>query len=116
MSRLSSRGGFSVTELLISVVVIAVGVVGLTSAVGLASTEMRLGKRDTELSMLVADQLETLKGSDHDSVVSGQRVEGPYTLVWNVQGNDPKRVVLVAEYVNADGSSRADTVVTYLAR
>ncbi|UCF19379.1 MAG: hypothetical protein JSU87_15860 [Gemmatimonadota bacterium] len=116
MSRLGSRGGFSVTEVLISVVVIAIGVVGLTSAIGLASAEMRLGQRDTELSMLMSDQLELIKATDYEYVSSGERIEGPYQLSWSVQGSDPKRVVLVARHSFEEGHSRADTVVVYLTR
>lgn len=113
---LNGRAGFTITELLISVVIVSIGVVGFVSAVGLASTELWFGRRDSEVSLLVVDQLEQLKAMGHDAVQPGQRVEGSYRLQWSVLGNDPKKVLLVAEYPGSNGSAQRDTLVTYLRR
>ncbi len=112
--RLENRAGFSIVELLLSVIIISVGVVGFASAVGLASLELWFGRRDTNISMLVTDQLEQLKAAGHDAVTSGSRNEGEIQLDWQSVGTDPKKVVLVATYQTQDGAPRADTVVTYL--
>lgn len=114
MSRVRGSAGFSLTELLISVVIVSVGVVGFASAVGLASTELWIGGRDTEVATLVADQLERLKAEGYDAVAAGQRVEGDYQLDWDVQGSDPKKVILVASYHGHHGRLLTDTVVTYI--
>ncbi len=114
--RLHGRAGFTITELLISVIIVSIGVVGFASAVGLASTELWFGRRDSEVSMLVADQLEQLKASGHDAVQPGQRVEGSYRLQWSVLGSNPKKVLLVAEYPGSSGNTLRDTLVTYIPR
>jgi prepilin-type N-terminal cleavage/methylation domain-containing protein len=114
--RLQGRAGFTITELLISVIIVSIGVVGFASAVGLASTELWFGRRDSEVSLLVADQLEQLKAMGHDAVQPGDRVEGSYRLQWNVLGSNPKKVLLVAEYPGSNGSTLRDTLVTYVPR
>jgi prepilin-type N-terminal cleavage/methylation domain-containing protein len=113
---LRGQGGFTITELLVSVIIVSIGVVGFTSAVGLASTELWFGRRDSELSMLVADQLEQLKAMGHDAVQPGQRVEGSYQLDWHVVGSDPKKVVMIVEYARSAGGTQSDTLVAYVPR
>ncbi len=112
--RLENRGGFSVVEVLLSVIIISVGVVGFASAVGLASLELWFGRRDTDISMAVTDQLEQLKAAGHDAVTSGSSGGEALQLTWQSYGSNPKKVVLVATYLTNAGVAQADTVVTYL--
>jgi prepilin-type N-terminal cleavage/methylation domain-containing protein len=114
LSKLQERNGFSITEILISIVIIAVGVIGLASAVSFAATELWYGDRDTHLSMLITDQMERLKAAGYDAVTPGQRSEAGYVLEWIVEGSAPKKVILTAGYRSRDGQARADTIVTYL--
>lgn len=108
--------GFSMTELLVSIVVFSVGVLGLASAVGVSSTEMRLGGRDTEVALLVRDQIETLKADGYEDLTSGTRTVGAYELDWEVVDvGPPARLVLAVTYPGHEGSPRTDTLVTYIA-
>ena len=109
--KVQTQSGFTLTELLISVVIIAIGVVGFATAVALASTELWMGQRDTEVAMLIVDQAERIKALPFDSVQPGSRVEGNYQLAWQVQGTNPKRIVLVAVFENRRGRQLADTIV-----
>ncbi len=111
-----ARHGFSITELLISVVVVSVGVLGFASAVSVTSLEMWFGNRDTEVALLVTDQLERLKATPPGELAAGQRIEGDYRLDWEVEGTEPRRVRLVARYPGRDGLGRADTLVTFISR
>ncbi|UCF20839.1 MAG: prepilin-type N-terminal cleavage/methylation domain-containing protein [Gemmatimonadota bacterium] len=113
MRKVRAEQGFTLTELLISVVIIAIGVVGFATAVGLASTELWRGQRDTELSMLVMDQAERLKALPYNLVQAGTRTEGDYVIRWVVEGADPKRVTLEALYLHRRGRPVADTIVVY---
>lgn len=114
MSRVRGESGFTLTELLISVIIIAIGVVGFATAVGLQSTELWIGQRDTEISMLVSEELARIRALPYDSVVAGSRTEGDYELDWIVQGNNPKRVMLEITYDGSNGLRMADTVVAYV--
>lgn len=116
MAKINGRGGFSITELLVSVIIVSVGVVGFATAVGLVSTELWYGDRDTNVAMLAADQMERLKSLPYDSLTSGDRTEGGYELEWDVQGADPKQVVLVVGYGTGFLGTRADTLVTFVRR
>jgi prepilin-type N-terminal cleavage/methylation domain-containing protein len=116
MRAVKGESGFTITELLISVVIIAIGVVGFASAVGLSSTELWMGGRDTEVSMLLIEQAERIKATPYDLVQTDSITSGPYALRWEVQGGNPKRVVLSATIpLKKDGTS-ADTVVFYVPR
>jgi prepilin-type N-terminal cleavage/methylation domain-containing protein len=114
MTKAGGQSGFTLTELLISVVIIAIGVVGFATAVGLASTELWIGRRDTEVSLLISDQAERLKATPPDLLADGTRTEGDYQLAWVVQGGAPTRVVVAASYFRRDGGQKADTVVIYI--
>lgn len=112
----AARGteGFTLTELLISIVIISVGIVGFASAVGLASMEMWYGRRDTDISMLVTQRLERLKATPYSDLQSGQQTEGEFQLTWVVQGSQPKKITLTVDYDGSTGVSRADTLVAYV--
>ena len=116
MNRVRGETGFTLTELLISVIIIAIGVVGFATAVGLQSIELWIGQRDTDISMLVNDQVEKFKAMPYDSVVAGTRTDGDYQLSWIVQGANPKRVVLEVSFDGSNGERMADTVVAYIPR
>lgn len=111
-----NRSGFTLTEVLISVVIIAIGVTGFVSAVGLATTELWMGERDTEVALLMADQAERIKALPYNQVLPGSETVEDYTLTWDVQGANPKRVVLEATYARYGGGQAADTVVLIIPR
>lgn len=107
--------GFSLAELLVSVVILSIGVLGFASAVGIASTEMRLGARDTDVAVLLWDQLERLKADGYQDVGSGTRSEGDYELSWVIEEEEGlKRIVMVASFPTMRGETRSDTVVAHL--
>lgn len=112
----AARGGegFTLTELLISIVIISVGIVGFASAIGLASMEMWYGRRDTDISMLVTQRLERLKATPYASLQSGEQTEGDIRLSWVVEGSQSKKITLAVDYHGSSGLSRADTVVAFV--
>ncbi|NIR42604.1 MAG: prepilin-type N-terminal cleavage/methylation domain-containing protein [Gemmatimonadetes bacterium] len=116
MDRLGNESGFTLTELLISVIIIAIGVVGFATAVGVQSTELWIGQRDTRLSMTITDKVEEIKALPYYDVLSGSEVVEEHTLTWTVQAGNPKRVVLEATYEGSGGDQLADTVVFYVPR
>ena len=116
MKKLNNRSGFTITELLISVVIIAIGVVGFATAVGVQSMELQIGRRDTNLSLSITRKVEELKSLQYDSLQTGSEVDGDYALSWTVQAGDPKRVVMEAQFESTRGNTLADTVVFYVPR
>lgn len=116
MTRLSGDAGFSLTELLISLIMLSIGVVGFATAVSLTATELRIGRRDTDVALLAADRIEILKAMSHDSVAPGSSTQGDYQLDWVVEGSNPKKVTLVATFPREKGGVQSDTFVCYIAR
>lgn len=114
--RSTGTAGFSITEVLVSVMIVSIGVIAFATTVGLAARDIRLGQRHTDIAMLVTDQLEQLKSLPVDLVQNGQRSQGDYQLTWNVVDSDPKKVVLVVEYPGLKNTPRVDTLVAYLQR
>jgi prepilin-type N-terminal cleavage/methylation domain-containing protein len=116
MGKIQSESGFTLTELLISVVIIAIGVVGFASAVGLSSTELWMGRRDTELSMAMTQQAESIKAMPYASVQTDSLQVGNYMVNWYVEGWNPKKVTLWATFPRKRGDTDADTIVFYVPR
>lgn len=116
MNEPKATAGFTITELLISVVVITLGVLGFVSAMAYSTTGLWYGARDTHVAMLAADQLERVRALPYDSVVSGERTAGEYRLEWNVEGADPKRLTLSVTFANREGVPLSDTLVALVPR
>ena len=114
MKHAKDSGGFSLVELLISVIIISIGIVGFATAVGLMATELWFGRRDTEISMAVMDKAEELKALGASNVTDDSEMVGEYQLSWTIVDNTPTKVQLVASYYAHDGSPRADTLITYI--
>lgn len=108
--------GFTLTEVLISVVVIVIGVLGFASSIGVVTMQMQYGERNTEVALVAADQLERLRALPYDSVTSGSRTIGDYDVDWDVSGQDPKRVLLTLSFEKRNGDTAADTLVAYVPR
>ncbi len=114
--RVQGQSGFTLTELLISVVIIAIGVVGFASAVGLASTELWTGGRDTEVSMVTIDAAERIKATPYAAVQSDSMVVGDYQVRWDVTNGNPKTVILSTTFSRKTGEALADTILLYIPR
>lgn len=114
MRRTESTEGFSLVELLISVIIISIGIVGFATAVGLMATELWFGRRDTEMSMAITDKVEELKAMGAANVTASSETVGDYQLSWTIVDTSPTKVRLVTNYYANDGSPRADTLITYI--
>ncbi len=114
MDQLQGKGGFSLVELMISVIIISIGMIGFATAVGLMATELWFGRRDTEISLLIADKIEELKSQGGANISDGSLSQGTYTLDWTIVSTAPTRVRMVASYPGNDGATRADTLITYI--
>lgn len=99
-----------------AVVVVALGMIGFATALGVLGKSMWVGGRDTRLSMLLQSQAERLKAQPRDALVDGAREDGIYQLAWSVDRASPAvKITLSAEYLRYGGGTAADTVVLYVA-
>jgi prepilin-type N-terminal cleavage/methylation domain-containing protein len=107
-----TRRGFSLIEVVLAVVVLAVGVLALagTSArvVGLINQGGRLGGA----SLVAEGRFELLRAAPCAALASGSTVEGPFTVGWTVATSGYlKTVGLTVSYVTG-GRTHTDTFAT----
>jgi len=112
---LRERRGVSLIEILIGVIVLAIALLGLAAAGGVAARQVYRGRVEMQRWVAVQQQLETLVAAGYDSVAAGSAVVQGYPMSWTVSGTDPKQITLVMQRLNFAGQMVADTVVTYFA-
>ena len=83
--------GFTLTEVLVALVVLAVGLIGLASAGAVASRLAGRGRWDMEAAALAAQRLEVLRSQACGGPSYGETVTGPLTVSWALAaGPDPR--------------------------
>jgi Tfp pilus assembly protein PilV len=103
--------GFTVVELIVAVLVLAVGILGLTATVGVVGWNMRVSHLQTQVRASARAQMERLLAADRDSLVSGVLQQPGAQISWQVTGVGPRQVWLVAR--KRIGQHEAtDTLVT----
>jgi Tfp pilus assembly protein PilV len=112
--RVAARGGFSLVEVLVSVVVLTFGVLGLTS-VGTA-TVRQLGTARGDLHLWAAMQTigDSLQQSGYSTASAGSRTMDGYSLSWTVDKSTSNlaRVTLAGKLPGR--VAVADTVMLFL--
>ena len=82
--RATSRGGFSLIELTIAMVVLAIGVLGLAGTTALVVRQVTLADVNTERSAALQAVVERIRTTSFASVGSGSQTNGSYTVTWSV--------------------------------
>jgi prepilin-type N-terminal cleavage/methylation domain-containing protein len=96
---MASRG-YTLAEVIVAVTVLAVGVLGVASAVPAAARLIRWGGAQSASATVAAAQLETLRAGGCARLASGElTAAGRYRLRWTVEPEGPlRRVTLIATY------------------
>jgi hypothetical protein len=102
-------------EVLVSLLVFVIAVLGLTSAGIIAAEQDRMGWTDSRLWTAVHHQLDSLSTVGYENVTAGADTVLGFTMVWDIQGTDPKKIILETLAPNSKGVMVPDTFVTYLA-
>ncbi len=91
-----ARGGFTVVELLVAVVVLTVGVLGLAATAEVVASLTQAAHIRTLLRARGQAQMETLLAGASNQLDSGERwVEGGW-IGWQVSGDDPRGILIIA--------------------
>jgi prepilin-type N-terminal cleavage/methylation domain-containing protein len=106
-----SRGGFSLVELVIAVVILSFGVLGMAGTTALIVRQVTMAdvntKRAAERQLIV----ERLRAANTNSITTGSVVNGLYTSTWAVSdSNSTSRTVRLI--LNGPGVRR-DTAAHY---
>ncbi len=112
---MSDRQGFTLVEIIMSVLIFSIMMGGLMSAGLVASNQLRVGQNDVRIWKAATYQLEKLIAEGYDSISSGSDTVQGYSTVWTVTGTAPKKILLVIDGKTLSGGIRPDSFVTYMA-
>jgi prepilin-type N-terminal cleavage/methylation domain-containing protein len=106
--------GVSLVEVLIGIVILAIALLGLAAAGGVAARQVYTGRVDMARWAALQQQLESVIARGYDSVTAGSATVQGYPMSWTVAGTNPKQITLVMTRQDARGQLRYDTLVTFL--
>jgi type IV pilus assembly protein PilV len=119
----TSRGGFTIVEVLIAIVMLSVGVLALASSSGSITRMMHFGRMKTDATAIAQSVLDSLRYRAQAStpkctnVVAGSQATAPklgFTTSWTVTTSGDTRSVVVAVAYRIGPRLKADTVTTTL--
>ena len=79
---IKSAKGFSLVELIVSMLVLSVGVIGLASTMNLTNNLIGRSHRYAEAAALAAEKMEILRTQDCDLMTSGSELRGDRQVEW----------------------------------
>ncbi len=80
----SDRAGFSIVEVIVAMVILAVGLLGMAGTTVLVVRQVTLADLATERSVAVQSTLERLRGISFDSIRTGSESVGSFQVNWTV--------------------------------
>lgn len=80
----SRRGGFSLVELVVAVVILAIGVLGLAGTTAFVVRQVTLADVNTERTAALQAVVEQIRSTSYNSVGSGSQTVGSYAVAWSV--------------------------------
>jgi len=117
----SGERGFTIIEVMIAVVILTVGLLGLTTTSGLVTRMIGRGQRSEVAALLAMQRMERARPA---ACIPAQRVNGSETLLRGSQvvariawtftdaGNQSIRLRVVTDYVVSANRIRTDTMET----
>ncbi len=109
------EGGVSLVEVMIGIMILAVALLGLAAAGGVAARQVQSGRQDMSRWAAIQEQFEWIVARGYDNVTDSSSVVQGYPMTWTVTGTDPKKVILLMTRENFQGTTVQDTFITYLA-
>ena len=96
MRELERRGGFTMVEVIVAMVILTVGVLGLAGTTGLIVRQITLSDMSTDRSAALQTVLERIRSLPFDSVADGSQTMGDYSLSWtSTDGGAKDKLVTV---------------------
>jgi type IV pilus assembly protein PilV len=109
----SGSSGFTLIEVLISIVILSVGLLGVAFMQVTGTKGNTVGREISQGSFLAQKKMESLIQQGYDSVGNGTETTGEYTIAWNAtEGHflgDTKTIRLEVTW-DKDGRTREVTV------
>jgi len=108
-----NRKGFTIIEVVVAVLVLTVGVLGLSATAALVTRMIGQGQRLSEATALAQRRFEILRSQSCSAITSGTETVGRYTLTWRTTDVSGRAVTvnLAVTSPTAD-ATRTDTFQT----
>jgi Tfp pilus assembly protein PilV len=82
--RAEAGAGFTIVELVIAVIVLAIGMLGMAGTTALVVRQVTLADVNTERAAAVQAVIERLRATSTGSISTGTQTVGSYTVAWSV--------------------------------
>lgn len=114
-SQLEDERGISLIEVMVSMLILTIGVLGMSMLLYTSGQQLQRAHRDVQLWSAVHQKMEELSAQGYGSVSAGTDTVHGYPLSWTVTNeSDTDRIVLVAESKIDAPPAPPDSFVTYL--
>lgn len=113
----NDRAGFTIVEVVVAVLILAIGMLALASTAATVTRMIGQGQRFSEASTVAVERFEIIRAQSCDAMASGSATEGSYALAWtvaSVAGGNARSVTLTVTSPTGRGA-RVDTFVTTIA-
>lgn len=87
------RAGFTMVEILVALVILAVGVLGLAGTTALVVRQVTLADVTSERAVALQEVVERLKAADYESVGAGSATVGIFSASWTSTDLDGSKLV-----------------------
>jgi prepilin-type N-terminal cleavage/methylation domain-containing protein len=115
--RRARRGGFTLLEVIVAVVLLSMGVLALVGAGRVASASVKRATAELRAAQLIQNEVERLRTLPVDSLADGSAVRSAGTVSWTVLDSVTYlRAELVVSTRPEAGLSLSDTVYVYRPR
>jgi prepilin-type N-terminal cleavage/methylation domain-containing protein len=107
-----TRRGFSLVEVMVSIMILATGVLALAATTGGVVRLTSQGGRLGGSSIVAEGRFELLRATACASLAGGSAVERPYTQVWTVATSGSLRTVALTVSYSTGRATRSDSYST----
>ena len=84
LSRPNGRGGFTIVELVIAIIILAFGVLGLAGTTMLVVRQVTLADVNTERAAALQAVVERLRATNTNTLTNGSQTIGSFAVSWTV--------------------------------
>lgn len=117
MTHASGERGFTLVEVMISIIVLTIGVLGLMGTGALVTRMVARGQRSAVAGMEAAQRFEQLRATGcrtrtdgSEQFYRGSTVVGKNEWAWTTAGTNLYRLALRTTYTTTQGRQRSDTM------
>lgn len=89
----TGRLGFTVVEVIVALIVLAVGILAMAGTTSLLVRQVTVSRATTVRASALQSTVEKLRGTDFDLITDGTHTLGPFTVTWTVTDTSPVKTV-----------------------